>query len=80
MSRSTLGAVYWGYTGVGPTDILACVDNPPWLPNEPNQTAECKTGPPAGGNNVIQVPTFGVDYTRNPNGLYYQSVSISAPQ
>jgi hypothetical protein len=72
---SSLGTVQW--SGFFPaTQILACVDNPPWLTNEPNQTAECKTGPPTGGNPVIQVPSYGTDF----NGNVYQNVYINAPQ
>jgi hypothetical protein len=80
ITPSSLGSVNWGFTGVGPTDTLACLDNPPWLANEPSQTAQCTTGPPTGGNQVVQVPSFGVSYNINPSGLYYQTVSINAPQ
>ncbi len=70
---SSLGAVFW--SSMPPTsDILACVNNPPWFTSEPNQKYECMSGPPMGGNPVVQVPFYGTDY----NGFVEQNVYINA--
>lgn len=65
MYLSSLGTTYWWDISVGPSNLRACVGNLPWLSNEPNQTAECITGPPANGNQAIQVPVYGVYYSNN---------------